>query len=52
MDYNMNSHLNNGTSNIVVMAGEFINNNYDVLNEIVEYWVKHRDIIREETSWG
>ena len=50
MDYNMNSHLNNGTSNIVVMAGEFIKKNHDVLNEIVEYWVKHRDIIIEETS--
>ena len=50
MDYNMNFHLNNGTSNILIMASEFIKNKYVILNDIVQYWVKHRDIIIEETS--
>ena len=50
MKYNMNFKLNNGTSNVLSMASGFINRNHVIINDLIEFWVKHRYNIVKETS--
>ena len=43
----MQHNMNNSYSRVQSIAGGYINNNYKIINDIIQYWLRHRDNNRQ-----
>ena len=45
--HKMQHNMNNSYSSVQSIAGGYINNNYKIINDIIQYWLRHRDNNRQ-----
>ena len=48
MDYNINFDKNLGNSKLMKMARGYIDNNKPIIKEIIQYWINHRALFKQE----
>ena len=48
--HNMANKMNNHTSNVLRMTGKFLKRNYNIIHEIIQFWVINKDTSTNQNS--